>query len=194
MVNHPSDMIIRACSGIRNRNPSNQAASDIRCRLHCFGDRPCSSVRETLKLFTPLTPYVPYSDRTAPLSSERCILYIYSTNIVSEYFKHVIYSPFFSLQIAVCFIILTYLVPVLFTFICYVYVCSCELNIFKTIEGAANCEIRSVIRFLNARNVLPIEIHNQICQVYGDNETSDGMVKKWVWMFNEGRENVHDEA
>ena len=23
---------------------------------------------------------------------------------------------------------------------------------------------------------------------------SDGMVKKWVRMFNEGRENVHDEA
>ena len=35
----------------------------------------------------------------------------------TEYFKHVIYSPFLSpLQNAVCFIILTYLVPVLFTF------------------------------------------------------------------------------
>jgi len=34
----------------------------------------------------------------------------------TEYFKHGIYSPFFSLQNAVCFIILTYLVPVLFTF------------------------------------------------------------------------------
>jgi len=43
-------------------------------------------------------------------------LYIYSTNIGSEYFKHGIYSPFFSLQNAVSFIILTYLVPVLFTF------------------------------------------------------------------------------
>jgi len=65
---------------------------------------------------------------------------------------------------------------------------------FKTIEGAAGCEIRSVIRFLNARNVLPSEIHNQICQVYGDNAMSDGVVRKWVRMFNEGRENVHDEA
>ena len=53
---------------------------------------------------------------------------------------------------------------------------------------------RSVIRFLNARNVLPSEIHHQICQVYGDNAMSDGMVRKWVRMFNEGRENVHDEA
>ena len=30
--------------------------------------------------------------------------------------------------------------------------------------------------------------------MYGDNAMSDGMVRKWVWIFNEGRENVHDEA
>jgi len=65
---------------------------------------------------------------------------------------------------------------------------------FKTIEGAAYCEIPSVIRFLNARNVLPSEIHHQICQVYGDNARSDGLVRKWARMFNEGRKNVHDEA
>ena len=65
---------------------------------------------------------------------------------------------------------------------------------FKIIEGATDCEIRSVIRFLNARNVLPSEIHHQICQVYGDNAMSDGMVRKWVRMFNDGREIIHDEA
>jgi len=65
---------------------------------------------------------------------------------------------------------------------------------FKTIEGAAGYEIRSVIRFLNPKNVLPSEIHHQICQVCGDNAMSDGMVIKWVRMFNEGRENVHGEA
>jgi len=64
----------------------------------------------------PLTPNDDYSGRTAPLNSKRCNLYIYSTNIGTEYFKHGIYSPFFSLQNAVCFKILTYLVPVLFTF------------------------------------------------------------------------------
>jgi len=64
----------------------------------------------------PLTPNDHYSARTAPLTSKRCTLYIYSTNIGTEYFKHGIYSPFFfSLQNAVCFIILTYLVSVLFT-------------------------------------------------------------------------------
>jgi len=65
---------------------------------------------------------------------------------------------------------------------------------FKTTEGAADCEIRSVICFLNARNVLPSDIHHQICQVNGDIAISEGMVRKWVRMFNEGRENVHDEA
>ena len=70
----------------------------------------------TQLLFNPLTPNDPYRGRTAPLTSKSCILYIYSTNIGTEYFKHGIYSPFFFLQNAVCFIILTYLVHVLFTF------------------------------------------------------------------------------
>ena len=63
-----------------------------------------------------LMPNDDYSGRTAPLTSKCCILYIYSTNIGTEYFKHGIYSPVFPLQNAVCFIILAYLVPVLFTF------------------------------------------------------------------------------
>jgi hypothetical protein len=64
----------------------------------------------------PFTPNDPYRGLTAPLTSKRFILYIYSTNITTDNFKHGIYSPFYSLQNAVCFIILTYLVPVLFTF------------------------------------------------------------------------------
>jgi len=66
--------------------------------------------------FNPLQPNDTYRRRTAPLTSKRCILYIYSTNTGTEYFKYGIYSPFFPLQNAVCFIILTYLVPVLLTF------------------------------------------------------------------------------
>jgi len=33
-----------------------------------------------------------------------------------------------------------------------------------------------------------------MCEVYGDYAMSDGMVRKCVLMFNEERENVHDEA
>jgi len=60
-----------------------------------------------------LTPNDPYSGRTAPLTSK---VAFYATNIGTEYFKRGIYSPFVPLQNAVCFIILTYLVPILFTF------------------------------------------------------------------------------
>jgi hypothetical protein len=63
-----------------------------------------------------LTTNDPYMGRTAPLTSKLCILYVYSTNIGTEYFKHALYSPFSSLQNAVCFIMLTYFFPVLFTF------------------------------------------------------------------------------
>ena len=66
--------------------------------------------------FNRLTPNDPYMSRTAPLTSKRYISYIYSTNIGTEYFKHALYSPFFPFQHAVCFIMLTCLVPVLFTF------------------------------------------------------------------------------
>ena len=36
----------------------------------------------------PLTPNDPYRGRTAPLTSKRCILYIYSTNTGTAHFKH----------------------------------------------------------------------------------------------------------
>jgi len=47
------------------------------------------------KIVNRLTPNDPYMGRTAPLTSKRCILYIYSTNIRTEYLKHALYSPFF---------------------------------------------------------------------------------------------------
>jgi hypothetical protein len=73
-----------------------------------------NSGAKRLTLWRLTTPIVVY--RTAPLTSKTCILYIYSTNIGTEYFEHGIYSTVFSLHNAFCFIILTYLVPVLFTF------------------------------------------------------------------------------
>ena len=66
--------------------------------------------------FNPLKPNDAYICRTTPLTSRRCILYIYSTYMRTEYFKHAANSPFFPLQNAVYFIMLPFLVPVLFTF------------------------------------------------------------------------------
>ena len=45
--------------------------------------------------FNRLTPKDPYMGCSAPLTSKHCILYIYSTNTCTEYFKHALYSPFF---------------------------------------------------------------------------------------------------
>ena len=67
-------------------------------------------------IINPLTPNDLHMSRTAPLTSKHCILYIYSTNVGTEYFKHALNAPFFSLQNALCFIMLTCLVPVSFTF------------------------------------------------------------------------------
>ena len=58
--------------------------------------------------FNPLAHNDVYIRRTAQLTSRRCILNIYSTNILIEYFKHAAHSPFFSLQDAVYFIMLSF--------------------------------------------------------------------------------------
>jgi len=53
--------------------------------------------------------------------------------------------------------------------------------------------MRSVIRFLNAKNMTPAEIHRHFCDVYGEHAMGSSMVRRWVRLFNEGRENVHDD-
>jgi len=63
----------------------------------------------------------------------------------------------------------------------------------KKIENPAACEMRTVIGFLNAKNMKPAEIHRQVCDVYGEHAMSSSMVWRWVRLFNEGRDNVHDD-
>ncbi|GBN08951.1 hypothetical protein AVEN_87341-1 [Araneus ventricosus] len=65
---------------------------------------------------------------------------------------------------------------------------------FKTIADPTDCEVRSVTRFSNANNVKQAEIHLQLVEIYGENVMTDGMVRKWVRQFKDGRTNVHDEA
>ena len=52
------------------------------------------STRVCTTCFNPLTSNDVYIHRTAQLTSRRCILNIYSTNIFTEYFKHAAHSPF----------------------------------------------------------------------------------------------------
>jgi hypothetical protein len=50
-----------------------------------------------------------------------------------------------------------------------------------------------VVKFLNVKNIRPVEIYRHVCEVYGENAMSDGMVRRWCRMFSEGRTNVHDD-
>jgi hypothetical protein len=69
-----------------------------------------------LQLSLPLGISRPIYRTGTQLPSKHPILYIFSTNICTEFFKHVAHSPFLSLQNAVYFIMLPFFVPVLFTF------------------------------------------------------------------------------
>jgi transposase len=60
------------------------------------------------------------------------------------------------------------------------------------IQSPAKCEVRSVIRFLNAKGESPVEIHRQLVAVYG-NIMNRQNVTKWCREFSEGRTDVHDE-
>ena len=61
------------------------------------------------------------------------------------------------------------------------------------IENPADCEIRAVIRFLQAKNIQPVYIHRQVCGVYGEGAMSDSMVRRWCRQFESGRDTVHDD-
>jgi len=60
------------------------------------------------------------------------------------------------------------------------------------IQSPAKCEVRSVLRFLNAKVERPAEIHKQIVAVYGNVMNRQNMMK-WCREFFEGRTDVHEE-
>jgi hypothetical protein len=65
--------------------------------------------------------------------------------------------------------------------------------ICPAIDNPASCEIRSVIRFFNARSMSAAKIHPQLCAaVYGQNVMSEGTVRQLCRVFKDGRTNVHD--
>jgi hypothetical protein len=57
-----------------------------------------------------------------------------------------------------------------------------------SITNPVNC----VIRFWNAEDIHPEEIHRQLVKVYGEIAKNEGYVCKWCSLFNE-RTDVHNE-
>jgi hypothetical protein len=59
----------------------------------------------------------------------------------------------------------------------HVYASSCVFKMFKRIKKPTACVMQSVIRFLNARNMKPGDIHRQLCEVYGEHAIRDSIVR-----------------
>ena len=60
------------------------------------------------------------------------------------------------------------------------------------ISTPVNCEVRGVIRFLQAENVRPCEIHQRLVAVCGEHVMNAASVRKWCTMFTNGRTDIHD--
>jgi hypothetical protein len=56
-----------------------------------------------------------------------------------------------------------------------------------SITNPSDCEVSSVIRFWNVKNIPPAEIHHQVIEVCGEGVMNEGNVNKWCHLINEGR-------
>ena len=68
-----------------------------------------------------------------------------------------------------------------------------RLKMGAVIPAPTDCEVRSVIKFLNTQSIALVEISQQ-CQVYGPNIMSKQMVCNWCRQFTAGRQHAHDEC
>jgi hypothetical protein len=62
-----------------------------------------------------------------------------------------------------------------------------------SIQNPAKCEVRAVIRFLQAKGETAAEIHRQLVSVYGEDVMNRQNVAKWNREFEAGRSDVHDK-
>jgi hypothetical protein len=63
-----------------------------------------------------------------------------------------------------------------------------------SITNPTDYEMRSVIQFLNTKNIRPAEILRQLVKVYGEVVMNKGNMCKWCRLFNGGKTDVHNEA
>jgi hypothetical protein len=46
-----------------------------------------------------------------------------------------------------------------------------------SVTKSADCEVRSVIQFFNAKNICPVETHRHLVETYGEGVMNDGNVR-----------------
>jgi hypothetical protein len=61
------------------------------------------------------------------------------------------------------------------------------------VDNPTSCEIRNVICFLHNTSMSAVEIHRELCAVYGQNVINEGTVRQWCRMFRDGQTNAHNE-
>jgi hypothetical protein len=61
------------------------------------------------------------------------------------------------------------------------------------IDNPTSCEILAVINVIHAKNMNAMEIHSELCAVYGQNIINEGSIRQWYRMFKDWRTNIHDE-
>jgi hypothetical protein len=60
---------------------------------------------------------------------------------------------------------------------------------YPAIDNPASCEILAVIHFLQTKNTSATKIRHDLCAVYGQNVMSEGTVRQWCKVFNDGQAN-----
>ena len=60
------------------------------------------------------------------------------------------------------------------------------------ISNPTDCEVQGVIRFLQAENVRPSEIHRRLDAVYGEHVMNAASVRKRCTVFRNGRTDIND--
>ncbi len=66
------------------------------------------------------------------------------------------------------------------------------MDFTKTLPS--NCEVRSIIKYLTAKNKSGAEIHQRLWVVYGEGHVMNVQnVQQWQEMFKEGRTSTHDK-
>jgi hypothetical protein len=63
-----------------------------------------------------------------------------------------------------------------------------------SITNPTDCEVCSVIWFLNTKNIHPAKIHHQRVRVYGEGVMNEGNRHKWCHLLNGKRTDMHNEV
>jgi hypothetical protein len=76
--------------------------------------------------------------------------------------------------------------------LCILRLCEAVYKI-PLIENPSSVEVRAIIRFLNAEQESPTEIHKDLVEVHSENVISRKQASVWYNEFKEGRTSLLDE-